>query len=67
MTIFSHRPIVLDQSLQHTGSAPPLPNQLTSEAPHFAPPLQIVLQKLLYFHPLYAMFTPIFVIIMKML
>jgi len=39
----------------------PLFTQLTNEAPHFAPPLQILLQEFLFFHPLYAIFTPIFV------
>ena len=43
--LFSHHPIFLDQSL-HTGFAP-LFTQLTNETPHFAPPLQIVLQKYL--------------------
>jgi len=55
--LFSHHPIFLGQSLQHTAFAP-LFTQLTNEAPHFAPPLQIVLQK---FHPLYAIFNTIFV------
>ena len=49
--LFSHHPIFLGQSLQHTAFAP-LFTQLTNEAPHFAPPLQILLQKLLFFRPL---------------
>ena len=57
---FSHRPIFLGQSLQHTGFAP-LFTQLTNEAPHFAPPLQFVLHKFL-FSALFTQFcTPIFV------
>src|SRR6218665_3371319 len=40
--LFSHHPIFIDQSLQHTGFAP-LFTKLTNEVPHFAPPLQIVL------------------------
>jgi len=54
MTFFNHHPIFLDQSLKHTGFAP-LFTQLTNEAPHFPPPLQIALQKF------YAIFTTIFV------
>jgi|SRR6218665_508999 len=53
-------PIFRDQSLQHTGFAP-LFTQLTNETSHFAPLSQIVLQKCLFFRPLYAIFTPIFV------
>src|SRR6218665_553251 len=45
--LFSHHPIFIDQSLQHTGFAP-LFTQLTNEVPHFAPPLQIVLLPALF-------------------
>jgi len=37
LVLFSHHPIFLHPSLQHTGYAP-LFTQLTNEAPHFAPP-----------------------------
>ena len=50
ISFFSHHPIFLDQSTQHTGFAP-LFTQLTNEAPHFVLPFTNCTTKMAIFSP----------------